>query len=132
MAKTWSEIEDEYQDYTSEKPKQIFAYYVYINGIPTKYDKVPDIPVKYRKIAVREETAESKKEYAAWLIKTKAQATMYDLWKSELRKDLAKSLNDKQFALLLNYVSQLSDDYDMQANYMYELATLFHNVSIAK
>jgi hypothetical protein len=61
MAKTWSEIEDSYQDNTSEKPKSIFAYYVYLNGVPKNYDKVPDIPVKYRKIAVREETAESKK-----------------------------------------------------------------------
>lgn len=132
MAKTWSEIEDDYKDKTSEKPKQIFAYYVYINGIPTKYDKVPDIPVKYRKIAVREETAESKKATAQWMAKTNAQATIYDLWKSELRKDFAKSLTDKQFILMLNYVAQLSDDYDMQANYLYELVTLFHTVGLTK
>lgn len=132
MAKTWSEIEDSYEDKTSEKPKSIFAYYVYVNGVPIKYDKVPNIPVKYRKIAVREETAESKKAYAEWLAKSKAQTSMYALWKAELRKDFAKSLNDRQFEILLKYASELSDVYDIQANYVSELVSLFHSVTGAK
>jgi hypothetical protein len=129
MAKTWSAIEEDFSDNISQKPKQTFAYYVYINGVPTKYDKVPNIPVKYRKIAVREETAESKKAYTEWLANSKSHASIYSIWKSELRKDFSKSVNDKQFELILNYAAELSDVYDIQANYVSELVQLFHSLT---
>jgi hypothetical protein len=66
------------------------------------------------------------------LAKSKAQTSMYALWKAELRKDFAKSLNDRQFEILLKYASELSDVYDIQANYVSELVSLFHSVTGAK
>lgn len=132
MAKPWKEIEDSYQSSSSIKPNKIFAWYVYLNGVGTRYNKVTDIPVKYRKIAIREETPESKQAIQTWKTTEASMPNANALWKASLRNDYLY-LSNSQFDYILNYVeSKHPEDYDTQANYFYELVTLFQNVSVKK
>jgi hypothetical protein len=127
MIKHWNEIiNDLAQTSNIPRPAQTYAWYVYSDGIGTKYNIVNDIPVKYRKIAIREETKESKISQQLWASSTKSlQNNAYTIWLNLLRNEHIE-LTDKQFNIILNYVTKLSSDRDNQANYFSELSELIH------